>query len=381
MSNIIGVARKNSMKSYLYYSQAIRATCVVFTTLLCWLIHFGWFQSAALANGIDRGGGDSCERRISEIREDLLGWITKGGAKDLLIPQGTSYDAYATMMSKTLVAPPDSHAVVVGCINEEQEKAEQTKKRPNPELNVNVDGQPKTCRWFISKRDYRQHILCKVERFIDQTSSSEQYSLIHHEFAGLVGVEPNDGAASSYGISSQITDYLESVPVLKLAVKSHDRAVADACDPSRVASALPGYTCRAGNAVWRIEEEQYEGVRVYHDLTSDLRVTAPLSYASTLFNAPKLCKNNFRLPSGYTPDVNGKYGWFPPQDSDFTVLHRDSVRSVVFGMAGHAFLTSSVGPCDSGFHCRFWVEGSRFDYYGGIAPQASVLCVSGPRDR
>jgi len=43
--------------------------------------------------------------------------------------------------------------------------------------------------------------------------------LIHHEYAGLAGIEKNDGAASDYEISDQLTDFLEKTSVLRLAVK------------------------------------------------------------------------------------------------------------------------------------------------------------------
>jgi hypothetical protein len=157
------------------------------------------------------GGGDATtEMRVDEIRSDILKWINDGG------PQGLDFSAarltpqfYTSAMSEQL----QSHAVIIGSVTSAEENATY-----DPELKVNVDGQPKTCRGFISKNDGRAHILCNVERFAN-TPESKQYALIHHEYAGLARVEKNQGASSDYPLSSQITDFLVPQTVLKLAVK------------------------------------------------------------------------------------------------------------------------------------------------------------------
>ena len=69
-----------------------------------------------------------------------------------------------------------------------------------------------------SSIDSKAHILCNILRF-KSTSESEQYKLIHHEYAGLAGVENNEGAASDYSLSTQITEYLTLQTVLKLGLK------------------------------------------------------------------------------------------------------------------------------------------------------------------
>ena len=60
------------------------------------------------------------------------------------------------------------------------------------------------------------------------TSESKQYKLIHHEFAGLASIENNEGAASDYAISAQITDYLTQQTVLRLAIKP--KAINNLCE-------------------------------------------------------------------------------------------------------------------------------------------------------
>lgn len=150
------------------------------------------------------GGGDASEERVNEIRSDILSWITKGGAVGLDL-SAITYSEYFSKMSEIL----EPQKVIVGFVENDDSE--------NEELKVSVDGNPKTCRGFISKVDLKDHILCNISRF-KNSSDSEQYKLIHHEFAGLVNVENNEGAASDYVISTQITDYLRRQTVLKLAI-------------------------------------------------------------------------------------------------------------------------------------------------------------------
>lgn len=150
------------------------------------------------------GGGDASEERVNEIRSDILSWLTKGGAVGLELT-GITYSEYVSRMSEIL----EPQKVIIGFVENDDSD--------NEELKVSVDGNPKTCRGFISKVDLKEHILCNISRF-KNSSDSEQYKLIHHEFAGLVNVENNEGAASDYVISTQITDYLRRQTVLKLAI-------------------------------------------------------------------------------------------------------------------------------------------------------------------
>lgn len=152
------------------------------------------------------GGGDASEVRVNEIRADILSWLEKEGGKELALPSELSYEEYKTSMIEIL----QPQKVVIGFVEKDDEV--------NEELMVSVGGMPKTCRGFISRLDSRPHILCNISRFAS-TSESLQYQLIHHEYAGLVNVENNQGSASDYSISSQLTDFLVPQVVLKLAVK------------------------------------------------------------------------------------------------------------------------------------------------------------------
>lgn len=162
-------------------------------------------SSYAAKKGQEGGGGDTAEIRVNEIRSDLLDWINRGGAKSLILSD-ISYDDYESEMIEIL----QPKKVIIGFVEKDDDS--------NDELKVSVDGVPKTCRGFISKIDTNPHILCNISRF-NNTSESDQYKLIHHEYAGLAIVEKNEGAASDYLISSQITSFLKKETVLKLAVK------------------------------------------------------------------------------------------------------------------------------------------------------------------
>ncbi|WP_408098900.1 hypothetical protein ACJVC5_08270 [Peredibacter sp. HCB2-198] len=162
------------------------------------------------AGGESGGGGDSLEERVNDIRADILKWIKAGGSRSLKLPTDVTHEDYVSLMTDIL----QPQKVVIGF----------------EEADINVGGVPKTCRGFVSKENSRPHILCNISRF-KGTSESGQYRLIHHEYAGLVRLERNDGAASDYEISSQITDYLRVQTVLRLSVLERIEGQQNGFDP------------------------------------------------------------------------------------------------------------------------------------------------------
>jgi hypothetical protein len=168
---------------------------------------------AALTGGDSGGGGDALEGKVNEIRADLLNWIQQGGAKELTLPASLSYGDYADNMKDILA----NKKVALSFTYEK----------------VTVGGAEKTCRGkvvtannglFKESKTYPQ-ILCNITRFKD-TPETKLYPLIHHEYAGLVNVEKNDGSASDYEISNQLTDFLEDKIVKRLAVKKRPEPAA-----------------------------------------------------------------------------------------------------------------------------------------------------------
>lgn len=170
----------------------------LFITFLITINTLGIPSSYAARGNSSGGGGDASEVRVDEIRSDILKWIKNEGAKGLKFPANLSIGEYTDRMKEIL----QEKKVVIEFTNEK----------------VKVNKVEKTCQGFLSLNKMPQ-IRCNITRF-KETKDSEQYILIHHEYAGLAGVEGNEGAASDYIISSQLTGYLEQQLVLKLVVKN-----------------------------------------------------------------------------------------------------------------------------------------------------------------
>ncbi len=166
--------------------------------LTCTFLVFSSTSVIAKMGTESGGGGDASEARVNEIRSDILKWINNEGAKGLYLPDDISYYEYASKMIEVL----QPQKVIIGFTDEK----------------VIFDNAEKTCKSFIDNSSAEMHILCNISRF-GNTSDSDQYKLIHHEYAGLVRIEKNDGAASDYNLSSQLTDFLAYETILKLAIK------------------------------------------------------------------------------------------------------------------------------------------------------------------
>ncbi len=157
--------------------------------------------SSALAQNTCRGGscsggGDSCENRIQQIRDEIKSWISQGGHQDLELPAGVKPEDYVKGMTTAI------QELSFSCVSRKLE----------------INGSEKTCINFVDKVN-GPVALCNIERFMRQTSESDQYVLIHHEFAGFAQLEKNQGRDSDYQISRQLTGNLQDTVVKKLVVK------------------------------------------------------------------------------------------------------------------------------------------------------------------
>jgi hypothetical protein len=175
------------------------------------------YSASIEGGGVQGGGGDAkTELRITTIREDLRNWIERQDvASDLKVPSGLTYADYLNGNSaKKIFGMRDilAHgAVVIASVPRD-------KNHPstNPEQNTYVQGQWKVCKSLITTATKRPLMICETEGFAS-LSESEQYIQIHHEYAGLGGLEKNIGAASDYQISFQLAGALnEQVVVRKL---------------------------------------------------------------------------------------------------------------------------------------------------------------------
>ena len=144
-----------------------------------------------------RGGGDLCENRIKIIKDDLLDWISKGGPNNLKLPSGIVVGQYKNDMMNVL------STAAVECVGKGD--------RGYP---VEINGVPKVC-VFDSGRN---NIICDYTKFTS-TKESDQYVLIHHEYAGLANIEIPNASDSNYSVSNQISGYLVDQVIKKLAVK------------------------------------------------------------------------------------------------------------------------------------------------------------------
>ncbi len=149
--------------------------------------------------GQDKGnGGDICENKFNEVRDDISLWLNNGGAKNLKLEKSISHSVYQKEMLKKI------NAAKVSC----------TKNK------LFVGQAEKTCKNFIDKGIPR--IVCNSILFLE-TPIEEQYVLVHHEYAGLAGFEVNNGDESSnYKISNQLSENLEEKVVKKLAIKTEE---------------------------------------------------------------------------------------------------------------------------------------------------------------
>lgn len=150
--------------------------------------------------GQDRGGGDPCENQIKVIRSDLSVWIQNSGAKELRLPDGISVDQYSTRMLQKI------EKAKIRCIGQGDKG-----------FPVEVYGTPKVCKFEVGSSE-DSTITCDRLIFL-ALDESEQYVLVHHEYAGLAGVEVPLKDDSQYEVSNQITSFLENKIVKRLVVK------------------------------------------------------------------------------------------------------------------------------------------------------------------
>ncbi|RZA08365.1 MAG: hypothetical protein EOP11_05045 [Proteobacteria bacterium] len=161
-------------------------------TMIC----LGLLLSApALANKEVNNGGDTCEERFGAIAQDLAEWIANQGSAGLEFPAGLSLPQY----------------------NEGMLAAIRTAKISCQEEAVVVSGAEKTCRNFVDEAG-EPKVVCNFKRF-NETGEADQYLLVHHEYAGLAGLETNVGSVSNYFLSKQISSYLAREAVKRLSVK------------------------------------------------------------------------------------------------------------------------------------------------------------------
>lgn len=146
--------------------------------------------------GTELHGGDPIELQFQEVATNIGQWIESGNADALEMPDAISLDAYKQRMLRTLEGYRISFT----------------------EDSVVVEGAQKVCQ-NSGPSSQPGKILCNRKAFVALKSDSAQlYQLVHHEIAGLSGIELGLGANSDYFISRQISDYLRDEVVKRLPV-------------------------------------------------------------------------------------------------------------------------------------------------------------------
>jgi len=157
-------------------------------------------QTLPELGGTSGGGGDICEKRIREIREAISQWIDHGGSSNLKLPAHITLDSYNQKMKDYIKSASFS------CVDEQ----------------LYIGDVEKTCKNFIHKSG-EPRFVCNTHRFMEKTSHSDQYTLVHHEYASLAVLEKNEAHRSNYEISAQLSGFttdkivkmLEIFPVAK----------------------------------------------------------------------------------------------------------------------------------------------------------------------
>ena len=169
--------------------------------LLNLIMTISFAQAKVGSEGV--GGGDVCENRIKIVRDDIQNWIKDGGVSKLDLTKSVRATEYSKGMLSYI------ERTKVRCVSD-----------GDIGFPVSVEGVPKVCRF--EKNEMTSIITCDYNKFL-ATSQSNQYLLIHHEYAGLADVEIPNGSDSDYSISNQIIPLLDNQPTKQL--RSHYEAL------------------------------------------------------------------------------------------------------------------------------------------------------------
>lgn len=165
--------------------------CIIFFLLI---YSFGVFAGHEIGNG-----GDGCENKINEISNELEAWLVDGKYHGLILPEKLTEESYQKSM---LSAIKES---IVSCIDEK----------------ILIGKSEKTCINFIDENG-KARINCNRVR-IEHTNSELLYKIVHHEYAGIAGLEINNNEysdeISNYKLTNQLTEFMEEQMVVKLGIK------------------------------------------------------------------------------------------------------------------------------------------------------------------
>ena len=229
----------------------------------------------ARGGAMDGGGGDICENRIQEIRNDLRSWINAGGAKGLKLSKGVTHSIYK---SKVLA---EIGKAKIRCVGP-----------GNKGFPVQVQKTAKICRFDVTSRKTK-FITCDFNKF-QSLPDTDQYVLIHHEFAGLAGLENPLGDQSTYALSNQISGYLAEHTVRKLVVKPSANSEYEEYELEAITK-LPGSGCK--------------GIGMVNDIYCTVTEGKPSTKAYCSIVIEKKYSNHLYSVRISTPENNPEKDW------------------------------------------------------------------------
>jgi hypothetical protein len=146
-----------------------------------------------MRGGETGNGGDPEELYFREIAINIRQWLVSGNSMSLKLPEGLSNDTYKDKIIEVIDQFDVSFTFDL----------------------IQVAGTNKMCKNFW-KSENDPKIICNYH-FID-LKIEDKYKLIHHELAGLAGLEISEGGKSDYFISSQISGFLKKEIIKRLPI-------------------------------------------------------------------------------------------------------------------------------------------------------------------
>lgn len=240
--------------------------------LFCAFLLTSGIVQARVGGSEGTGGGDACENRIMTIRDDLSAWVAAGGGQGLVLPIQISQSAYKSNIEQALVA------AKIQCV-----------AQGDQDFPVTVLGVAKICK-FISNTSSAS-ITCDFEKF-QALNDDDAYVLVHHEFAGIGGIETPRGADSDYSISNQLSAFLEARVIKRLSIhKVAPGASIPTWNPGKVEITATGSATAQASSFSCVNHDGSGGYDISYSF-QNLTLVNPFSLLSPNQNDKALVFNN-----------------------------------------------------------------------------------------
>lgn len=225
--------------------------------------------SISFAQQVGNGGDLKCDARIRAIALNIQNWIADRGAEvgglnlsTSLFPKSNpsrpyTIAEYNQSMLRLLHITLDSNCV----------------RKGDPGYPVKVGQNSKICTSFSDNRGF--HIKCDEEKFLN-LNKDEEIQQIHHEFATNVpGLETDSGPISTYRISTQLSDYTETVLERRLIVTKRKSEISVQIEKNEQGEFVFKFSGGKGTVAEEIYQNLKNGnskIRVLHSVVADQNV-------------------------------------------------------------------------------------------------------------